>query len=218
MTGDDSYYLVMDGQNRVGPFPIDQVVKMVKSGTINTDTPIWKQGMESWSTVGGIWNQLLPEEPPPFVPPPIPPHAGTPTTHPSTDAEHREAILEIQRRIRATPSNPNDYQAVMARMELEREITNLRDRYFSDLGPGSIKPAGQSAGMACFLSIILVGLGQIYLGQTAKGLLMLLGAIVIGVVTAGVGAAVAWLIAVADAYTLGKKLANEVPIGKWEFF
>ena len=40
------------------------------------------------------------------------------------------------------------------------------------------------------------------------------GAVVGGIV----GLIVAWLIAVADAYTLGKKLANEVPIGKWEFF
>ncbi len=78
-------------------------------------------------------------------------------------------------------------------------------------------PPKDPFGMAV-LSLLIVGLGQIVLGQKAKGVAMLLGAIILGVLTAGLAAPVIWLIAAVDAYKVAKKLKERGPVGEWEWF
>ena len=68
------------------------------------------------------------------------------------------------------------------------------------------------------LSVLLVGLGQMILGQVAKGVMMLVGAFVIGIVTAGLGAPVLWAMSAYDAYAIAVKLRDGKAVHKWEFF
>lgn len=79
--------------------------------------------------------------------------------------------------------------------------------------------------MMCVLSVLLVGLGQILLGQTAKGITLLFGALlggcVLGLVTLGLGfflVPIIWLASAIDAYKIANKLKEGTPVGKWEFF
>lgn len=66
-----SFYIALNGQ-QAGPFDMNTISNMVKSGQLNGDTLVWKQGMAGWekaSTVPEI-SALLNQVPPP-VPPPI---------------------------------------------------------------------------------------------------------------------------------------------------
>lgn len=77
-------------------------------------------------------------------------------------------------------------------------------------GQKIIQPKGQSASQAMILSCLITGLGQIYLGQTMKGLVLLASAFVLGPIS--------WIIAIVDAYRIGQKLEAGQSVGEWEFF
>jgi len=73
----------------------------------------------------------------------------------------------------------------------------------------------KSPGLAAVLSFLIVGLGQIYNGQIAKGLLLLLGAIISGVLMliliGFIFWIIIWLYAIYDAYNTAKKInAGEI--------
>ena len=76
-----------------------------------------------------------------------------------------------------------------------------------------IYPSDKNTGLATLLSCVLPGVGQIYLGQTHKGLAILLGSLAL----CCLGGVLGPLMAV-DAFRLGEKLEDGNPIGKWEFF
>jgi hypothetical protein len=59
-------YYFHDGQQEQGPFDIEQL----KSHTLKKDTPIWYEGLESWTTVGEVeeLKQLFASKP---TPPPL---------------------------------------------------------------------------------------------------------------------------------------------------
>lgn len=72
--------------------------------------------------------------------------------------------------------------------------------------------------VACLLSILLVGVGQMVLGQSNKGVVMLLGAFILGVATLGAVWIVTVPLAALDAYLIGNKLKNGKSVGEWECF
>ena len=83
----------------------------------------------------------------------------------------------------------------------------------------NVQNAGQkSASTAVLLTCLIVGLGQIYLGQVLKGVAILVAAFIIAILTAGLGAIVIWIIAMFDAYKIGKKVEAGQSVGEWEFF
>ena len=73
-----------------------------------------------------------------------------------------------------------------------------------------IPPSGKSASTALILSCLIAGLGQIYLGQTLKGLIIL-------ALTCATGP-IGWIVGMIDAYSIGKKLEAGQSVGEWEFF
>ena len=75
----------------------------------------------------------------------------------------------------------------------------------------------KSPGLATFLSCLVTGLGQMYNGQVAKGIVMLLAAICVGAATAGVGATVIWIVAMVDAHKIAGKINSGRAVGAWEF-
>lgn len=75
--------------------------------------------------------------------------------------------------------------------------------------------------LMCVLSLLLVGLGQIVLGQTAKGITILAGSFAFVLFTCGYGAILApliWLISGLDAYKIATKLQDGHSVKQWEFF
>jgi TM2 domain-containing membrane protein YozV len=70
----------------------------------------------------------------------------------------------------------------------------------------------------CILSFLLVGLGQFVLGQKAKGMVMLLGALILGTFTLGIAFVLIWALSAYDAYRIAVKLKSGNPVGQWEFF
>ena len=72
--------------------------------------------------------------------------------------------------------------------------------------------------IAFVLSLIIIGMGQVYLGQVAKGLVLLACAIFLGFATFGVAAVIIYVISAVDVYKIGQKLKSGTSIGQWEFF
>jgi TM2 domain-containing membrane protein YozV len=77
----------------------------------------------------------------------------------------------------------------------------------------------KSPGLAALLSFLLVGMGQIYLGQVEKGLCML-GVVLLLIMNAVLGplGIVILLFNVLDAFLMGRKVKEGRQIGKWQFF
>lgn len=73
--------------------------------------------------------------------------------------------------------------------------------------------------LAAFLSgCCIAGIGQIYLGQIGKGLVIMLVQVVLSVITGGAAAPFCWVVGGVDAYQVGKKLKNGYSVRKWEWF
>ena len=81
------------------------------------------------------------------------------------------------------------------------------------LNPNPLPPWG-----AVLCSLVIAGFGQMLLGQVAKGVVLLLIGIVVGALTAGVGAIIIWIVAAVDAYQIAKKLNAGMLVRKWEWF
>ena len=76
----------------------------------------------------------------------------------------------------------------------------------------------KSATTALILSCLIVGVGQLYLGQTVKGVVLLVGSMFLGVATGFLLSPVFWIVGMVDAHAIGNKLASGKPVGQWEFF
>ncbi len=59
--------------------------------------------------------------------------------------------------------------------------------------------------LALVLSFFIPGLGQFYNGQLLKGVLLLFGAIILGLISAGILAIPVWLYGMFDAYSNANK-------------
>ncbi|WP_017381803.1 zinc ribbon domain-containing protein [Paenisporosarcina sp. TG-14] len=68
------------------------------------------------------------------------------------------------------------------------------------------------------LSFLILGLGQIIMGQTAKGLTILAVGFFIGFITVGISSFIIVPISVIDAYLIAKKKKDGKVVGEWEFF
>lgn len=70
-------------------------------------------------------------------------------------------------------------------------------------------------------NLLLVGLGQIILGQTWKGIAILVGCAMVGALAHGSTLILAPIFGVIfglDAYLIANKLKRGMPVGRWEFF
>ena len=79
-------------------------------------------------------------------------------------------------------------------------------------------PSGKSPTTAAILSCLIVGLGQLYLGQVTKGIVMFLVSYLVGAATGGILTIIIWIAAIIDASNIGKKLEQGKSVGQWEFF
>ena len=68
------------------------------------------------------------------------------------------------------------------------------------------------------LSFLLVGLGQMIMGQVAKGIVMLIGSIILAIFTFGLSSLITTPISIIDAVLIAKKKQQGKQVGEWEFF
>jgi len=80
----------------------------------------------------------------------------------------------------------------------------------------SSKP--KSPVLACILSLCIVGLGQLYLGQVKKGVVLFVATIIVSCFTFGVAWFILIVVGPLDAYMIGRKLKAGKSVDKWEFF
>lgn len=64
----------------------------------------------------------------------------------------------------------------------------------------------------------IAGLGQMIIGQVMKGVMILIGSILLGALTAGVSILVIWPLGGIDAYLVAKKLKEGQSVDEWEWF
>ena len=72
--------------------------------------------------------------------------------------------------------------------------------------------------MALLSGCCIAGLGQMVLGQAVKGVVVLIGAMALGALTAGLSVFVTWPLMGVDAYLVAKKLRSGQPVTEWESF
>ncbi len=74
----------------------------------------------------------------------------------------------------------------------------------------------KNAIIAAILSLLLLGgVGQLYLGQTKKGIILIVGTIILSCI--GVGLVIP-IVGAIDAYMMAEKLANGETIGDMQWF
>jgi hypothetical protein len=80
--------------------------------------------------------------------------------------------------------------------------------------PGMLVPKEVNPPLAAVMSFFLPGLGQLYLGQTAKGILFLV-LLIMGPFTGGISHLVLALYASIEAYKLSKRRCSGDPVSSW---
>ncbi len=142
--------------------------------------------------------------------PPAPPAGITPESHPESFAPKHVA---------SSPPASSLQRAPVHTVQVSQEEVSRRAT------PGAISRSNASPALAVFLNMLcLSGFGQIYNGQTAKGLLGLIASVfVMGSIFAmfpgGACLWLTWYIAfMVDAYRIASKRQSGRPVGSWEFF
>ena len=74
----------------------------------------------------------------------------------------------------------------------------------------------KSSGLAALLSFLIIGLGQVYIGLTKKGIILFIAAIISGVLMMVIIGWITWLIvwgyAIYDAYNSAEKMKNGIAV------
>lgn len=82
--------------------------------------------------------------------------------------------------------------------------------------PNAVCNPNKSAGLAAVLSFLIIGLGQVYIGLTKKGILLFIAAIVSGVLMLILIGWILWLLvwgyAIFDAYSSAEKMKQGIPV------
>lgn len=90
--------------------------------------------------------------------------------------------------------------------------TNIVDMVYPSVPP-------KSPLLAAFLSFLICGLGQFYLGQRKKFLVAIIASILLFFSGAlSILTPLIWILLIFDAYFIGKKLASGMPVKEWQFF
>ena len=163
------------------------------------------------------------------TPPPLPTAAATPPPLPISDARRVATTPDSpppeERRAARTMVPPDPPEgldqdesaptvAVVTRPEIDAAVGKAQVKAVARPPVAAAEPVEQvSGGMAAVISLFLPGAGQIYLGQTVKGGVML----VLALISCGCFGLLN-LIAAADAWMLAAKRNQGKQLGDWEMF
>jgi molecular chaperone DnaK (HSP70)/TM2 domain-containing membrane protein YozV len=146
-----------------------------------------------------------------------------PSSHPQNPilAVVLGAAYHAQRLWGGEPTHP-----APAGKKSDRAKDNIAEPVFLDVppvrkpDPTLVQPSSnpQNPILMAVLSVLLPGLGQMILGQVAKGVVILVVFIAVGAITFGFGATVVLVLSAYDAYAIAVKLRDGKSVRKWEFF
>lgn len=166
----DWYYIGHYGQ--LGPLYREQIDDLISGGVIAPDTYVWKVGMSNWqpaSEVAELKSAFSANSSLAPPPPPSPSAAPRPPSHLPGPAPYANPVMGSP-----TPSfTPSVGQSAIAPVHYPHYLA-AQDAPKSD----------RSRIAAGILNIFLPGIGRIYLGYSAYGVLQL----VVSICTFGVGA------------------------------
>lgn len=143
------YYIGHYGQ--LGPLTRDQIDELVEGGVIDRDTYIWKSGMSDWlpaADVKELAESFRKAEP--FSIPPPPPQARPTAT--------------------VAPPSPTGYGFAQPQPLVPYSLDPHRAPTFAPLAEGM---SDKSRVLAGVLQLLIPGIGRIYLGYSAIGVLQL---------------------------------------------
>lgn len=156
------YYIGLHGQ--IGPLEEDQVAELIECGVIETDTFVWRSGMPQWVPAGQVpellaqMRQLHPVVETPPAPPMIPPR--TPGEAVGSQGTNGPSPLP----------QPPVPQAAYGQPPYTMPASHLPGGYLAT----SIK-SDRSRVAGGILNIMVPGIGRMYLGYGAIGVLQLVG-------------------------------------------
>jgi hypothetical protein len=89
--------------------------------------------------------------------------------------------------------------------------------------PGELRPTGKLVYPSnpppnpnlAWINIIIPGLSQIIMGQTVKGIILLIASFSLSLVVVGL---LIWIASIIDGYMVGQVLQSGRPVGEWQFF
>jgi hypothetical protein len=157
----DWYYIGHYGQ--LGPLTLDQMEELVAGGVIDRDTYVWKQGLPDWMPAG-----KTPEISAMFmdvktnVAPPPPPSPGARTAGPT---DPYGAVAGMGQQTRPAAPNFGISDPFGAPADLTMSMTSM--------SPYGSQRSDRSRILAGILQLIIPGVGRIYLGFSAIGVLQL---------------------------------------------
>ncbi len=76
----------------------------------------------------------------------------------------------------------------------------------------------KSPALAFLLSFLVIGVGQMYVGQVTKGVALFILALIISVLIVPYAVIGLWGVAVLDAYFIARKLRRGHPVRQWQWF
>ncbi len=97
-------------------------------------------------------------------------------------------------------------------------VRNVDIKPFDDRSIKAVNPPRDPVIMSFFSGCCVPGVGQVLMGQTAKGITLVLSAVVLAFLTGGMVNLLLSPLAALDAYLLAEKLKNGKYIGPWECF
>lgn len=71
--------------------------------------------------------------------------------------------------------------------------------------------------LALLLSILVIGVGHMYIGQVTKGVALFIVALIAGVLILPHAAMGIWIFGLLDVYIIARKLRRGLPVRQWEW-
>lgn len=227
-------WFIVISDKKFGPIDTNIVIDHIKAKKINQNTLIWKEGNNDWVKLSEIQDfaQALKDfqEQKSFTEVKIP----KPAKENKSKCFCRNCGSTIDPKAvvcmtcGANPVTGNDYCNHCGNETNQKAIVCVKCGCNLSSGSGflnniqgggeyitSPNPPKDPILMALLSGCCLAWLGQILIGQTTKGLVML--AVSVSLAVLGVGI-IFWPIAAVDAYLIAKKLKEGKPVKQWEFF
>jgi hypothetical protein len=226
-------WFVVISDKKFGPLDNESIIKHIKNKKINSSTLIWKEGDKDWVEIGNIpeFSEFLSKSQEKNPPQDLQPQKRKKSTmcFCRNCGGQIDPKAEVCLLCGANPrtgtdfcnncgadTNPKAIVCIKCGCKLSNNNSGLLDNISS--GGDFITPPNPPKDpilMALLSGCCIAWLGQILMGQTTKGLVML--AVSISLALLGVGL-LFWPIAAVDAFLIAKKLKDGKLVKQWEFF
>jgi TM2 domain-containing membrane protein YozV/ribosomal protein L40E len=222
------------GEDEQGPISSGELRQLVADQTINSETLVWKEGMEDWvpaSRIKGLFSEKSSSASPPRrKAAPAPSSQGREKAYCRACGNEVgvEAVACLSCGLEPTngsdfcgscgaDTNPDAVACIKCGVALKTGALARSSAGGGDRIAASDPPKDPVL-MGILSGCLITGLGQLLLGQAGKGIAFMLGSIVLGVMTFGISFVITLPFCGIDAYLIAKKLKEGKTVGQWECF